>query len=261
MRVLAQEDNIVEAREIYQLAKERSLAGRAAKALVYIHQNARPPRFAKGGTPLEEQILARHLPGTARVLMLGSNVPRERLGGLGAHDVTQIDLKALPHVDVVADAERLTESFPEASFDYVISASMLEHTPHPWRVVEQVFKVIRPGGVFYLCVPWMFPLHAEPNDYWRFSAPCLKGLIADAGFIELESGCGASPHHALHTFLLTYLCEVFSRDRSAWFYSLELAFSWLLFPLGALEHKFRLGPRRNYYTDSMLYIAAKKPAA
>jgi hypothetical protein len=43
---------------------------------------------------------------------------------------------------------------------------------------------------------------------------------------------------------------------------MQLAASWLLFPLGLMERKLRLSPKRkNYFTDALLYIVAQKPAA
>ena len=94
------------------------------------------------------------------------------------------------HVDVVADAEALTDTIPPGSYDYVVSTSMLEHTPHPWKVLDEVYKVLRPGGILYVSVPWMYPLHAEPNDYWRFSVPCLHIDRANRKLLSI-SGCEA----------------------------------------------------------------------
>ena len=170
-----------------------------------------------------------------------------------------MDIKPLPFVDIVADAESLSSVIPAGSYDYVVSTSMLEHTPHPWKVVEEVYKVLRPGGVFYVSVPWMYPLHAEPNDYWRFSLPCLQRLVRDAGFVELKSGSEYSPHAALESFLKIYICEALSFNKSVAFYSLEFVTSWLLYPLSFLEGALRLGPRKHYYTDAFLYIIARKP--
>ena len=42
-------------------------------------------------------------------------------------------------------------------------------------------------------------------------------------------------------------------------YSIEFLSTWLLYPLGFLEGALRLGPRTNYYTDSIFYIVARKP--
>lgn len=246
---------------IYELRREDSAVGRLVRAAVFVYEKARPPQPYRSRNQ-EAQVFERHLShlaGRGDVLILGSNLPPEALAAYKGQKVSQLDRKPLPHVDIVADAESLSASIPEGSYDYVVSTSMLEHTPHPWRVVEEVYKVLRPGGILYLSAPWMFPLHGEPHDYWRFSLPCLQGLVRDAGFIELESGSEYSPHAALQTFLRTYLSEVLSFNRSMLFYSLEFLSAWLLYPLGFLEGALRPGPRKHYYTDSIFYIVAKKP--
>lgn len=248
----------MDAKAFYELRHEKSVVGSLVRAAVSVYTKARPPRPYRTRNQ-EAQVFERHLGARGDVLLLGSNLPPEKLEAYKGQRVAQLDRKPLPHVDIVADAEALSKTIPEGSYDYVVSTSMLEHTPHPWRVVEEVFKVLRPGGIFYLSAPWMFPLHGEPHDYWRFSLPCLKGLVSDAGFLELESGSEYSPHAALQTFLQTYLSEALSFDRSMLFYSLEFLSSWLLYPLGFLEGALRLGPRRHYYTDAIFYIVAKKP--
>jgi SAM-dependent methyltransferase len=248
----------MDAKAFYELRHEKSAVGRLVRAAVFVYEKARPRQPYRSRNQ-EAQIFERHLGARGDVLILGSNLPPEALAAYRGQKVSQLDRKPLPHVDIVADAEALSASIGEASYDYVVSTSMLEHTPHPWKVVEEVFKVLRPGGIFYLSAPWMFPLHGEPHDYWRFSRPCLQGLVRDAGFIEIESGSEYSPHAALQTFLRTYLSEALSFNRSMVFYSLEFLSAWLLYPLGFLEGALRLGPRTHYYTDSIFYIIAKKP--
>ena len=47
---------------------------------------------------------------------------------------------------VEGDGRRLP--FPDASFDYVYSHGVLHHSDEPRRVVEEIFRVLRPGGRF-----------------------------------------------------------------------------------------------------------------
>jgi ubiquinone/menaquinone biosynthesis C-methylase UbiE len=44
----------------------------------------------------------------------------------------------------VADAERL--AFPDASFDLVYSWGVLHHSPDTQRAIEEVYRVLKPGG-------------------------------------------------------------------------------------------------------------------
>ncbi len=57
----------------------------------------------------------------------------------------------------VGTLERLP--FSDARFDVVVMKHVLEHTPEPERALEEVCRVLRPGGVVVLAVPNV--------DYWK----------------------------------------------------------------------------------------------
>ena len=50
------------------------------------------------------------------------------------------------------DAERLA-SLGDASQDFVVANHFLEHTEDPIGTMENVLRVIKPGGIAYLAVP------------------------------------------------------------------------------------------------------------
>jgi|GEM_PF-1690853 len=49
-------------------------------------------------------------------------------------------------------------SFADKTFDTIISCETIEHVPHPLRALEEVYRVLRPGGVFILTCPNYFNL-------------------------------------------------------------------------------------------------------
>jgi len=52
--------------------------------------------------------------------------------------------------------------------------------------VKHVIEMLRPGGYFWLAVPFHIPYHAAPHDCTRWSARGLKNLLVEAGFEEGE---------------------------------------------------------------------------
>ncbi len=65
-----------------------------------------------------------------------------------------IELKDLPLVEpnIIDDAETFN-TIKDASYDFLISAHVIEHMKNPIRALENWCRVIRPGGKIYLIVP------------------------------------------------------------------------------------------------------------
>jgi len=59
------------------------------------------------------------------------------------------------------DAESMT--FPDASFDVVFSRAVFEHIANPEKVLLEVARVLRPGGVFY-CLTHLYSSYSGCHD-------------------------------------------------------------------------------------------------
>ena len=57
-------------------------------------------------------------------------------------------------------------SFPDKSFDLVYSIATLEHVPHPSRVLEEIVRVLKPGGYAYVQAA---PLYHSPFGHHMFA--------------------------------------------------------------------------------------------
>ena len=88
-----------------------------------------------------------------------------------------VDLEAGKGVDVVADLAVGTEPLPVAHFALAICCSVLEHTPRPWVMADNIGRLLRPGGQLYISVPWVWRYHAYPDDYFRFSPRGVQSLF------------------------------------------------------------------------------------
>ena len=80
-------------------------------------------------------------------------------------------------VDVVADAEKLSDTFGTEAFDALIACSVFEHIRRPWLASAEIGKVLRPGGKVFVQTHFAFPIHAYPYDYWRFTREALITLF------------------------------------------------------------------------------------
>lgn len=80
----------------------------------------------------------------------------------------------------------------DAAFDSAICTSVLEHLEEPELALRECFRVIKSGSVVIYTVPFIWPLHEEPRDFYRFSKYGLEYLFKKTGFeiIEIRALCG-----------------------------------------------------------------------
>ena len=126
---------------------------------------------------------ARTVPEHARVLDVGAgDAPYAELF---AHtEYVTLDWESSPHegaraVAVSASADAIP--LPDASFDVVVLTQVLEHVRRPAAVLAEIARVLRPGARLLATVPFVWELHEEPHDYWRFTPYALAVLLEDAG--------------------------------------------------------------------------------
>lgn len=93
-----------------------------------------------------------------------------------AHEYTGTDLAAGPNVDVI-QPDAFTLPFPDGFFDVVISGNMLEHCTMPWKIVLEMDRVLKPGGLMAITTPWSIGYHAYPVDCWRLSPDAMTVLF------------------------------------------------------------------------------------
>jgi len=81
----------------------------------------------------------------------------------------------LSAVDVLATAYDIP--LEDASFDTVLMTEVLEHLEEPARAIAEARRLLRPGGNLILSTPFMWPLHEEPRDFFRYSPHGLRHLL------------------------------------------------------------------------------------
>jgi SAM-dependent methyltransferase len=80
--------------------------------------------------------------------------------------------------------------YGDNTFDYAMSDQVLEHVRKPWIGVEEVRRVLKPGGIAVLTSALIFYMHGVPHDYWRFTPDGLKVLCENFSRIHRCAGTG-----------------------------------------------------------------------
>jgi SAM-dependent methyltransferase len=87
-------------------------------------------------------------------------------------------------VDVLCPAQEIP--LESLSFDTVFSTQTIEHVGDFQGMVDEVFRLLKPGGHFIVSGPMYWPLHEEPYDYFRFTKHGFRLSLEKAGFEVLE---------------------------------------------------------------------------
>ncbi len=85
--------------------------------------------------------------------------------------------------------------FADGSIDGVVVQAVLEHVADPQRCVDEIYRVLRPGGLVYSETPFMQQVHLHGYDFTRFTHLGHRRLFR--WFTEVESGVVAGPGTAL----------------------------------------------------------------
>lgn len=108
-------------------------------------------------------------------------------------------LKLLPNaagiesanIDPAIDPHHLVSAegplpFEAESFDAVICFNTLEHIYDPAAVVNDLFRVLKPGGRIHVIVPFMFRIHGHPDDFMRATPSWWRQTFELAGYSDLS---------------------------------------------------------------------------
>ena len=74
----------------------------------------------------------------------------------------------------------------DEEFDSAICTAVLEHLEEPELALKECHRILKRGGVAIYSVPFIWHLHEEPRDFYRFSKYGLKYLFEKVGFEIIE---------------------------------------------------------------------------
>ena len=103
----------------------------------------------------------------------------------GEYVVTTVNLDEETEPDIMHDLEQPLP-FVDASYDNVILINVLEHIFNYQQLLTESARALKPGSRIAVVVPFFFPIHPSPRDYWRFTGEALAEILAAAGFRDIK---------------------------------------------------------------------------
>lgn len=121
------------------------------------------------------------------------------------------DVRRGEGVDRIEDVTQL--SLPSESVSTILCLETLEHVFEVQRAVDEMLRVLAPGGAILLSVPLDFRVHEFPDDYWRLTPTCMARLLAPLGANVVGSqGIEKYPHSVFGVAFKEPVPSSFLRD-------------------------------------------------
>ena len=94
---------------------------------------------------------------------------------LTGRDYVGCDMRVGPGVDKVLNLHNI--DLADNSVGTVFLMDTLEHVEYPHRAVEEVHRILKPGGLLVMSSVLDFFIHETPNDFWRFTPDGFRSLL------------------------------------------------------------------------------------
>ena len=183
---------------------------------------------------------------SGKILELGGGPSSLHIEG-----VVNLDINSYKDVDIIGDARNIP--FKTASFDAIISNSVLEHIYETDRVIDECDRVLKKGGYIFMCVPQVCGRHHK-IDYHRWTIPGLRRMFH--GYDVVDKGVVLGPgmfigHLAASLFRSLTPFKVLNKI-------ICLLVEWLMFPFRFMD---LIGKEKYEDNAHTIYVIVKKRKA
>jgi SAM-dependent methyltransferase len=178
-------------------------------------------------------------------------------GGPGRENPRAVNLNvdAFDSVDIVGDGANIP--LEDACVDTVTCNAVIEHVPNPDRVVGEMHRVLKPGGYAQLMIPFVFPYHAYPADFQRYTRSGVLELMRAFDTVELSVLTG--PTSAMLVLFREYLRILLpGGNRPLARLLLNGVSGWLTFPIKYLDVRLNRKPDSAMLAAAFYYLGRKK---
>lgn len=117
------------------------------------------------------------------------------------------DVPADMHVDLYyRDLSKIEDS----SYEVILCTGLLEHIPDPQRIIDDMHRILKPGGRLIIGASAVFSFHECPNDFFHFTPFSFKLLFDKWSHFDMLKG-SSQPFKTISILLQRILiqCDTF----------------------------------------------------
>jgi SAM-dependent methyltransferase len=108
------------------------------------------------------------------------------------------DMREGTGVDEIQNLHNLT--IPDGTAATALALDTLEHVEYCRKAMAELYRVLEPDGLLVISSHMNYPIHAEPDDYWRFTPEAFRSLLKDFNVSLVHSaGKKKFPHTVVAT--------------------------------------------------------------
>lgn len=168
--------------------------------------------------------------------------------------VKNLNIEPFENVDIVGDAHCLP--LASSSIDGVHCEAVFEHLEQPVVAAAEMYRVMKPGALAFVCTPFLQGFHGYPSHYQNFTHVGHARLFERAGFEVLENGVAVGPGWAVSDLVAQFLAHYTLRP-----FRRPVCFAWRVIANIAVRplDKWLSEHPEAYFVASTTYVLLRKP--
>jgi len=111
----------------------------------------------------------------------------------------RLDISNKNHPDIVCDLHKI--EWQDNYFDTIIATEVLEHLYDPRQALDEILRIMKPGGKLFITTRFIYKYHPDPKDFYRYTKDSLAYLLKKFSNVKIY------PHGNRLLVLWQFLCS------------------------------------------------------